>query len=76
MSIEDLPVGANLVSFSRARTAKGIEYGFEAQDSGWSFVLKGKPVTGAKYYLNGRPVAFPASGLRMSGRKNHLLVVQ
>ena len=28
--IDDLPVGTNLVSFSRARTARGIEYGFEA----------------------------------------------
>jgi glycogen debranching enzyme len=76
MSIEDLPVGTNMLSFSRAKTGRGIEYGFEAKESGWKFVLKGKDLAGAKYYLNGRPVSFSSSGIRMSGRKNHLLVVQ
>jgi glycogen debranching enzyme len=75
MSIEDLPIGTNLVSFSRAKTGRGIEYRFAAQDSGWSFVLKVKDSSGAKYYLNGRPVSFNSSGIRMSGRKNALLVV-
>jgi glycogen debranching enzyme len=72
--IDDLPVGTNLVSFSRARTGRGIEYGFEARQSGWSFVLKVKDVPGARYYLNGRPVAFPPAGIRMTGKKNHVLV--
>ena len=31
--------------------------------------------TGARHYLNGRPVALGASGLRMTGRKNHVLLV-
>ena len=76
MSIEDLPVGTNSVSFSRAKTGRGIEYDVEAKESGWSFVLKGKPLPGARYYLNGRPVAFTSSGIRMGGRKNHVVVVQ
>jgi glycogen debranching enzyme len=75
MSIEDLPVGSTTISFSRARTAKGIEYDVAAKETGWSFVLKGTALPGARYYLNGRPIAFPSSGLRMSGRKNHVLVV-
>jgi glycogen debranching enzyme len=76
MSIEDLPVGANLISFSRAQTGKGIEYAVEAKESGWRFVLKGKALAdGAKYYLNGRPVVPDSSGIRMSGRKNRVLVV-
>jgi hypothetical protein len=76
MSIEDLPVGTNSVSFSRAKTGRGIEYDVEAKDGGWSFVLKGKALPGARYYLNGRPVAFTSAGIRMSGRRNHVLVVQ
>ena len=72
--IDDLPVGTNLVSFSRARTARGIEYGVEATQSGWSFVLRVKDVPGASYYLNGRPVAFAAVGIRMTGKKNHVLI--
>jgi len=74
--IDDLPVGTNLVSFSRARTGRGIEYGFEAKQRGWSFVLKVKDVSGARYYLNGRPVSFAAAGIRMSGKRNRVLVVQ
>ena len=72
--IDDLPVGTNSISFSRARTGRGIEYDFEATQSGWSFVLRGKDVPGARYFLNGRPVSATASGIQMSGRKNHLLV--
>lgn len=76
MSLEDLPVGTTMVSFSRARTGRGIEYGFEVKEDGWNVVLKGKGLPGAKYYLNGRPVSFTSSGIGMSGRKNHVLVVQ
>ena len=42
---------------------------------GWTLVLKLKQVSGAKYYLNGKPMAHTASGIRMSGRKNELLVI-
>jgi glycogen debranching enzyme len=76
MSIENLPVGTNVFSFSRAKTSRGIEYGFEARDTGWNSVLKGNDLPGAKYYLNGSPVAFTSAGIRMSGRKNRVLVVQ
>jgi len=76
MSIEDLPVGSNMVSFSRAKTGRGIEYEFAAKEDGWHFVLRGDALSGAEYYLNGRRVSATSSGIRMSGRKNHVLVVQ
>ena len=75
MSIENLPVGTNVVSFSRAKTRRGIEYDLGARDDGWNFVLRGSDSPGASYYLNGRPVALTFGGIRMSGRKNHVLVV-
>jgi hypothetical protein len=75
MSIEDLPVGTTKVSFSRAKTGKGIEYTFEAKDDGWHFVFKGKALPRIKYYLNGKPVAFTSAGIRMSGRKNQVVEV-
>jgi glycogen debranching enzyme len=74
--IDDLPVGTNRVSFSRTRTGRGIEYGVEAKQSGWSFVLKVKDVAGARYYLNGRPVSLTTAGIRMSGTRNHVLVAE
>jgi glycogen debranching enzyme len=75
LSIEDLPVGANRVSFARARTGKGIEYRIDGTESGWRFVLKPEQSPGATYYLNGKPVTADSLGIRMSGRKNHVLVV-
>jgi glycogen debranching enzyme len=75
MSIDNLPIGTTVVSFSRAKTARGIEYEIEAEDDGWTLVLRGTELSGARYYLNGRPVAFRSAGIRMSGRKNHVLVV-
>jgi len=76
MSVEDLPVGTTRISFSRAKTDKGIEYRFESIDDGWRFVFKGKPLPRSKYYLNGKPVAFTSAGIRMSGRKNQVLEVR
>jgi hypothetical protein len=75
MSIEDLPVGTNIISFSRAKTERGIEYTLEATKNGWQFVLKGDTVPGARYYVNGRQVSTSSSGIRISGRKNHVLVI-
>jgi glycogen debranching enzyme len=76
MSIQDLPIGTNVVAFSRAKTGRGIEYRFESKDDGWHFVLKVKDAPGVRYYVNGRPVPFSPSGIRMSGRKNQMVVVQ
>jgi hypothetical protein len=76
VSIGNLPVGTNVISFSRTRTGKGIEYVFEARDDGWHFVFEGDEPPGASYYLNGRAVPYTSDGIRMSGRLNRVLVVQ
>ena len=76
MSIADLPVGTNVISFARARTSEGIEYRIEARDDGWTFVLKGKAEPGARYYVNGKPVSFTPGGFRMTGRTNRILVAR
>ena len=76
MSIEELPVGTNLISFSRVETGKGVEYIIESGDSGWTFVLDETRPSGGRYYLNGKPVVPEASGIRMTGTRNHVLVVQ
>ena len=74
MRIEDLTVGTNAVSFSGARTGKGVEYTFQSRDGGWTFVLRTEASPGARYYLNGRPIVPPPSGIRMTGRRNQVLV--
>ena len=76
MSIEALPVGSNLISFSRAKTSRGIEYRFASTEKGWSVVLRGQESPNARYYLNGRPVSVTSAGIHMSGKKNHVLVTR
>ena len=74
ISIEELPVGANLISFSRRRTAQGVLYDIEARQDGWSFLLREKASPGARYFLNGRPTHPSVSGIRMEGRKNRVRI--
>jgi glycogen debranching enzyme len=74
MSIEDLPIGTNLVSFSRTRTEKGVVYDIEAKESGWNFVLREPALPNSRYFLNGRPTNSSSSGIHMVGRKNQVLV--
>jgi glycogen debranching enzyme len=74
MSIEDLPIGTNLVSFSRTRTAKGVIYDVESTENGWSFVLRVPALPNSRYFLNGQPTNSSSSGIRMQGRKNRVLI--
>jgi len=73
--IDDLPVGTNVISFSRAKTQRGIEFAVESKQNGWNFVLKGKASPGARFYVNGEEVVNTSSGIGLSGRKNHVLIV-
>ena len=74
MSVEDLPIGTDLVSFSRAKTAKGVIYDIESKENGWTFFLQDPAAPGSRYFLNGRPVPASPSGIRMSGKKNQVLI--
>jgi Bacterial alpha-L-rhamnosidase 6 hairpin glycosidase domain len=76
MSLEDLPVGSTTISFSRRKTGQGIEYDVASKEGGWTFLLRGKALPGARYYVNGKPASPTSSGIRLSGRKNRVLVVQ
>jgi hypothetical protein len=75
MSIADVPVGTNLVSLTRTKTDRGTQYDIESRENGWTLELKGDAVAGSQHYLNDKPVAFAASGIRMTGQKNRVLVV-
>jgi len=75
LSVQDLPVGSNLISFSRAKTGKGVEYTIQSKQTGWNFLLKeGSP--GARYTVNGKAVSPTSSGIQMTGRSNHVLVME
>src|SRR5262249_47298432 len=63
IGIEDLPVGTNLISFSRNRTEQGVIYDIGAKENGWTFVLIEKDLTGHRYLLNGKPINSSPSGI-------------
>jgi hypothetical protein len=75
MGIEDLPVGSTTISFSQARTSRGVEYRIEGGESGWTFLLKGKGPPGTRYLVNGRPARPAKAGLRLTRRRNVVLMV-
>lgn len=75
ISITNLPVGANTISFSRSRTAKGVQYVVKGDETGWKYILKLPDQTNAEYYLNGNPVSYSPSGIIMTAAGNELLVV-
>jgi hypothetical protein len=74
ISIEDLPIGANLISFSRTRTGKGVIYDIESKENGWSLILREKISPDTRYFLNGRPTNPSFSGIHMDGKKNRVLI--
>ena len=74
ISIEELPVGANLISFSRARAENGVIYDIEATENGWSLILREKPSPNTRYFLNDRPIKPSFSEIHMEGKKNRVLI--
>ncbi len=74
ISIQNLPVGTNLISFSRPRTAKGVSYDIESKENGWNFLLKDAALADGRYVLNGRPGNSASAGIRMEGTKNQVLI--
>jgi glycogen debranching enzyme len=75
ISIEDLPLGTNSISFGRAKTEKGIEYWVDSKENGWSFVLKPPAWPGDRYSLNGTPIEPDSTGIRFTGQTNRILIV-
>ncbi len=73
-SIKELPIGNNVISLSRYKTAKGVIYDIGAKDAGWSFYLRDKASPNTTYFLNGRPTHPSSFGIRMDGKKNQLRI--
>jgi hypothetical protein len=76
ISIDQLPVGTNIVSFSRKKTDQGIEYSVGSSQDGWKMFLKAPEPESAKYYLNDKQIPFDPAGIQLTQKTNKLLVVQ
>ena len=75
ISIEDLPIGTNTISFRRRKTPRGIAYSLKAKERGWTLILRGVALPGATYRVNGRERPVGPSGIRLTELRNHVLVV-
>jgi hypothetical protein len=75
MSIENLPVGTNTISFRRREEGQEIEYRIDSREKGWTFVLKGTAAPRARYYVNGKPAAAPPAGIHLTGRTNQIRIL-
>jgi glycogen debranching enzyme len=75
ISVENLPIGANVISFARTRSEQGVIYDIAAKQDGWSFILKLPTASGTRYFLNDVPVNLSSSGIRMQGRQNRVRIV-
>ena len=75
ISIDNLPIGTNTVSFSRLATPGGIQYVVKGIQAGWSYVLKLPDKPDAKYYLNGKRISVRSNEIKLNGRTNTVLVV-
>jgi glycogen debranching enzyme len=74
ISIADLPVGTNVIAFSRARTSRGVVYEIQSKESAWTFLLRQHGSATAKYFVNGRLTEPPSPTLRLTGAKNRVLI--
>jgi glycogen debranching enzyme len=74
ISVENLPIGANVISFARTRSGHSVIYDIEAREPGWSFILKLPAAADTKYFLNDVPINPSSSGIRMHGRHNRVRI--
>jgi hypothetical protein len=74
ISIDNLPVSLNSISFSRSKTQNKIEYLVKSEKADWNLTLKVPLTTGATYLLNGKQVSYDPAGFRMTGKVNRLLI--
>jgi hypothetical protein len=75
ISIFNLPVGNNSISFSIKKTEKEAEYNLSAQEADWKYMLKIKGLAGKKYELNGKTVTATSDEIVLSGKKNKVVVM-
>ena len=75
ISISNLPIGNNDLSFVVNKTVKGIEYNISSKETNWIFKLKLKGLKGAKYILNGKTKTAIADEIILKGKENKVVVM-
>ncbi len=69
-----LPVGDNLLSFSREKSGGEVKYTFTQQKKEWKIIFDPACETGTQYYLNGKALQGKPSSILLEGEKNELII--
>ncbi|MDB5242073.1 MAG: amylo-alpha,6-glucosidase, partial [Spirosoma sp.] len=75
ISLSDLPVGNNLVSFGVKKTGKGLQYHLSSRSADWTYVLKLGNLQGKRYVLNGKTVTATSDEVRIQGKSTTILML-
>ena len=73
ISISDLPVGNNTISFAVKKTGKGTEYNLSSKKADWKYTLTLEGLAGTKYVLNGKTLKANSNEIQLVGKENNLL---
>ncbi|MCY7423315.1 MAG: hypothetical protein LH478_16400, partial [Chitinophagaceae bacterium] len=75
ISISNLPVGTNNISFAIKKSGNGLEYHISSTEAGWVYALKLKGIAGTKYVLNGKKMTAASDEIKLSGKENKVVVM-
>ncbi len=70
ISITNLPVGKNSVSFTVDKSENKTTYKILSKDTNWKYTLTVKVLAGKKYFLNGKNIAANSDKITMGGKEN------
>jgi glycogen debranching enzyme len=75
ISISNLSVGNNKVSFAVKTTPTGTEFNLFSKNADWKHSLKLKNLIGKKYLLNGKSLTATSGEIFLSGNTNKIVVL-
>ena len=68
ITLSELPVGDNLISFAVKKTSQGTKYNLSSTSVGWNYTLKLSGLRGKKYVLNGKVLTANSDELSLRGQ--------
>lgn len=74
ISISDLPIGNNTITFAVKKSEKAIEYKLSSKNADWKYMIKIKSIIGTKYVLNGKTNIATSDIITLYGKDNKLVV--
>ncbi|WP_460963170.1 alpha-L-rhamnosidase-related protein [Spirosoma litoris] len=75
ISLTELPVGDNLISFAVQKSGKGLQYTLNSKNADWHYTLKLANLRGKSYVLNGKTLVANSDELPIQGKSATLLIL-